>query len=341
MVDIIWLFLLPTTFGFLFDLTTPGPLNGGLTNSHYNALLDIITEERKARKQMGLYISQLEMEVKKLTNITSIIHENYENVRSELRKEQSKSLQLKNCCSYIRNSTFKITDSTHKQNDTNRLAKVLETTQYKVNMLLRNERARQEDFLALYNLTLNNQNTVARMNAEAQFREKELRKYTDEGYHNLSVAFEIVENKIESVVMVIQDKLTRESEQVAVTACAASDSYNNRVIRFPDFKTSYEINNPSALKTLGQFICDKPGLYTIIPSMMSNTPNAEYQIRKNGIALVYIRMVPNYSDSNQLHYTGTGSAVVFLNKADILDIKTVTDTFIHGPYSCLSIIKIH
>lgn len=69
----ICLFLLPTTFGFLFELTTPGPVSGGLTNNNYNALLDIITEERKERKQMEQYIRQLEIEVNKLTNITSKI----------------------------------------------------------------------------------------------------------------------------------------------------------------------------------------------------------------------------------------------------------------------------
>lgn len=53
MVCIIWIFLLPTTFGFLFDLTTHGGVNGQITNSHYNALLDLIIEERKERKKNG------------------------------------------------------------------------------------------------------------------------------------------------------------------------------------------------------------------------------------------------------------------------------------------------
>lgn len=187
MVGVIWIFLLPSTFGFLFGQTTPGSINNGLTNNHYNALLDIITEERKERKQMEQYIRQLEIEVKKLTNITSKIHiiqKNYEHVRSELEKVQSKSTQCRNM--------------TEKQNNTTHLAKVVEITQNQVNMLLGNEAARKEDFLALYNLTLNNQNTLARLNADTLFREKDIRKNTEERYYNLSAAFGIMENKIES-----------------------------------------------------------------------------------------------------------------------------------------------
>ncbi|CAG2222013.1 unnamed protein product [Mytilus edulis] len=136
MVGRIWLFLLPAAFGFLFELNTPGSVNGGLTSNHYNALLDIITEERKERKQMEQYIRQLEMEVKKLTNITSkipIIQKNYEHVRSELEKVQSKPAECRNL--------------TERQTNTTYMAKVVEITQNQVNMLLAHEKARKEDFL--------------------------------------------------------------------------------------------------------------------------------------------------------------------------------------------------
>lgn len=79
--------------------------------TYYNALLDIIIEERKERKQIEQYIGQLEKEVKKLTNISSkipIIQRDYEIMRSELHTVQSKSTQSENCCSYYRNSTSKI-----------------------------------------------------------------------------------------------------------------------------------------------------------------------------------------------------------------------------------------
>lgn len=132
------------------------------------------------------------------------------------------------------------------------------------------------------------------------------------------------------------------SVTVAFTACAdAGDYYNNRVVKFPDFKISYGINNLSAVKSSGQFTCEKPGLYLITASMMSHTPKAEYQIRKNRIALVYVRIAPDYVDGHKKHYTGTGSAVANLNKYDTLDINVVTYSYIHPAYSCLSIIKIH
>ncbi|CAG2223148.1 C1QL [Mytilus edulis] len=365
MVGRIWLFLLPAAFGFLFELNTPGSVNGGLTSNHYNALLDIITEERKERKQMEQYIRQLEME------------KNYEHVRSELEKVQSKPAECRNL--------------TERQTNTTYMAKVVEITQNQVNMLLAHEKARKEDFLALYNLTLNNQNTMtrvntdaqfrekelrinmeeryhnlsaalgimenkiksnltltnqntmARVNTDAQFREKELRKYTDERYHNLSVVFGIMENKIKSDLMFLQDKLTKESEQVAVTACATSGLYNrNSVVRFPNIKTSYGNNSFSTLESNGKFTCSTPGLYFIVASMMTNVPNSEYQIRKNGDSLVYVRIVPNVSnDPRGQYHTGTGSAVVFLDFHDTIDIHTVTGIDIHPGYSCVSLFKIH
>lgn len=130
---------------------------------------------------------------------------------------------------------------------------------------------------------------------------------------------------------------------VAVTACATGDRYNNNsVIRFPNIRASYGINTLSTLQTFGKFTCEKPGLYLTIASIMTHLSDAEYQIRKNGNTLVYVRIVPRFSgDQIQNHHTGTCSAVVFLSLCDTIDIHAVTDIYIHVGYSCLSIFKIH
>lgn len=121
------LFLIPASSGFLFDLITPSFVNGAITKNHFNALLDIITEQRKSQAQMEHYIRQLEMEVEKLVNITSVIptiQENYNKMNSELLQLHTKSKLFEMYCDNCRNSTVGITGSTNKH-----LAKVLEKTQ--------------------------------------------------------------------------------------------------------------------------------------------------------------------------------------------------------------------
>lgn len=55
--------------------------------------------------------------------------------------------------------------------------------------------------------------------------------------------------------------------------------------------------------------------------MMSHTPNSEYQIRKNGIALVYVRIVANFTDGREDHFhSGTGSAVSIMNQKLLIDV---------------------
>ncbi|VDI14293.1 Hypothetical predicted protein [Mytilus galloprovincialis] len=333
-------------------------------------------EQRKSQTQMEQYIRQLEMEVKQLVNITSvipIIQENYNKMNSELLQLNTKSKIFEMYCANCQNSTVQITGSTNRQNETEHLAKVLQKTQSKVDMLISNDKARKQDFLALYNLTLNNQNKLAKFVTESQHREQELLNGTDERIQNLSVVVSVTDNRTNRSLMSMQNQLARQSERiqnlslvvsvtdnrtnkslmsmqnhvarqsekVAVTACA-DGGHVKGVIIFTNTKESYGINNLSPLYYTGRFTCEKPGLYLTVATMMSHTPNSEYQIRKNGIALVYVRIVANFTDSRKDHFhSGTGSAVSIMNQNDTFDIYVVNDTFIHPGYSCVSIIKVH
>lgn len=125
-----------------------------------------------------------------------------------------------------------------------------------------------------------------------------------------------------------------------MTACTDGGHYNNRAVKFPDFKTSHGVVSVGPIQDRGEFTCDKFGLYLIIASITSDSPNAAYQIIKNGNALVDVRIVPDYSSGPLKKYTGTGSAVADLNRHDILEIHVVTNSYIYGKYSWLSIIKI-
>ena len=105
---------------------------------------------------MELYIGQLETEVKKLVNSTSELKTNdkkllSDHVELQLVQEQYENRDKQCVSTVVLNSTC--LDSL--QNGTKHLEMLYQTTQSKVNMLISNQDARKQDFLALYNLTLN------------------------------------------------------------------------------------------------------------------------------------------------------------------------------------------
>lgn len=80
-------------------------------------------------------------------------------------------------------------------------------------MLISNDEARKQVFLALYNLTLDIQNKIDRLVTESQHREQELLNCADERIQNLSDVVGVTDNRTNGSLMSMQNQLAKQNEQ--------------------------------------------------------------------------------------------------------------------------------
>ena len=130
-----------------------------------------------------------------------------------------------------------------------------------------------------------------------------------------------------------------------MTSCSSVGTVQSGdIIRFPDIVTIYGISDNtkhSFIKT-GKFSCEKAGLYLVTVSVMSLSPNACFNIKKDGQLLRSVQVTPHSNWINNYH-TGTGSVVVMLDAGENVYSKAIQATKIHheNGYSCMTITKIN
>ncbi|CAG2245977.1 unnamed protein product [Mytilus edulis] len=297
---------------------------------------------------MELYIGQLETEVKKLVNSTSELKTNYkkllsDHVELQLVQEQYENRDKQCVSTVVLNSTC--LDSL--QNGTKHLEMLYQTTQSKVNMLISNQDAQKQDFLALYNLTLNTKTELSTFKNEISNKLHLTEVVSNKTWTTQNSQIEHLSNKIDAQVQNLRSsfasgqrdlkaQLDKESEAVFVTACVdGNDGLNGGNIKFTKIKTQHGISSYT-LTSQGQFTCQNSGLYLIVASLMSSTQNGEYQIVKDGSPLVHVRIAPSDSD----YHTGTGSALTQLQYGQKVAIHANPGTFVRPGYSCVSIVKL-
>ncbi|CAG2239307.1 unnamed protein product [Mytilus edulis] len=185
--------------GFLIDSSTPNTPNSGLmTDKHYYMLMDMITDESRARRQLQQFVVQLQHELtdskaeisvlkakvatytsesKKLDQLYnqtegirietenlktnfSALHRNYNTLQTE---NQNSRLEIQNLkhLKVVCDCVSNISATTF-QNNTDNLSRSIGIIN-SVNQLISDGNARKEDFLALYNKTLTSDRKVTEL----------------------------------------------------------------------------------------------------------------------------------------------------------------------------------
>ncbi|XP_071148699.1 uncharacterized protein [Mytilus edulis] len=172
-----------------------------------------------------------------------------------------------------------------------------------VTSLLSREQARNQDFLALYNMTKQSQESITSL----------------------------------------QHDVSKHNDKVAYFACRKlrTTFAGGATLIFESTKTSVGIMNSSSIQTTGQFNCTVPGIYHISVALTTYSSEAVFLILKNKNELIK-GWVNEYNTQHTYWQFVTAVALTELNIGDILDVTAHPSTHVvveGSDFSCITIVK--
>ncbi|CAG2233453.1 unnamed protein product [Mytilus edulis] len=179
---------------------------------------------------------------------------------------------------------------------------------------------------------------------------QQVKTYVD----NISQNYSSIINGISSNVANMTQQQDNDREMVGLQACGGFmvkhyivDSYYSEKMKFSKVINSYGFQNTSALQNDGKFICEKPGLYLFIVTLMSKDSNSRFNIVLHDTAgkfhfLAKVQIAPVYKSSStiDMYHSGTGSAVIQLNTNDIMYIEPKDIRHTYTNMNCISVMKL-
>ncbi|VDI22603.1 Hypothetical predicted protein [Mytilus galloprovincialis] len=296
-------------------------------------LLDHKVEENSKKNDtyldyvpMDMYLA-LEQKFNQLQNANSVLTGENNMMKNELRLLQNVSLK----------HDRKIRDLQQLGNikplqEIGTLQNAVQTNTATIQSLSMNERARSQDFLALYNLTTEfkkdviNQLSSIQINHNVTIDEIRSKIDTSEKESNSSIA--LLKKRIE--------------EKVALTSHPTSGGTvkAGNIIKFNDVKFSVGINNLSTYKSSGKFVCESSGLYLMSVSIASyKNGNPQYGIILNGN---FISLTEGGYQSGANWRTATSVVSRYLYVNDTIWVYARTDIYIAASiWSQFTILKIN
>ncbi|XP_063397775.1 uncharacterized protein LOC134682123 [Mytilus trossulus] len=220
-----------------------------------------------------------------------------------------------------------------------------------------NERARSQDFLALYNMTMDSKrvlyNLENRQNTTEADLSNELKKLETKTNTQLliieqsqnSTAADIItrmeakEISDKLTMSMVQKQINNNAERVAISAHPlTSRTITNTIMRFNEVRYSVGITNLAAFKSTGKFVCEHVGLYLISASVMSYTSGARYRINLNGNDISETRVGQH---SSNYDHTGGVTVTRKLNPNDQVWLYAIGSLYLTGGiHSTFTIIKV-
>jgi hypothetical protein len=125
---------------------------------------------------------------------------------------------------------------------------------------------------------------------------------------------------------------------VALTACSdglATVNYGD-VVKFPNIKSNYGLQNMTLFKQTGIFSCEQKGLYMFFSSMMSTSEDGYfkwYLNNSNSLSDVYVGYQTQYQ-------SGSGMVALELAVGDTVSLKSLRSNILVDKFSCYTLIKI-
>jgi hypothetical protein len=125
---------------------------------------------------------------------------------------------------------------------------------------------------------------------------------------------------------------------VALTACSMTATVNKGdVVKFPNVKTNYGVQNLTLFKQTGIFTCEQKGLYMFFSNIVSSSEYAYfswYINNSNYLSTIYT------SNRDQLFYqSDSGMVTVELAVGDTVSFKSLYQSTVENR-SCYTLIKI-
>ncbi|CAG2211179.1 unnamed protein product [Mytilus edulis] len=311
-----------------------------------NELLTKYTNQEQELQTMRVKILENEEKTEKRLNSTDIRFVSQENKTAEHGKEISQLKQLNNIqplqdLSLIKHQLQSVASETHS--------------------LSVNERARSQDFLALYNKTVSIEETINHRMSKYQNttnlkfdqlensqnivfniinkRMKDLKEHSEtvenSTFVNLNKEVQNIQLNLNMSLAQLEQQIHNNSRKVAVTSCVSiQKTYNtHELVKFDDVRTSVGINNVSAFKTSGKFSCEVKGLYQLSVHIASSTPHSTYSIYKNSN-----KLITTYTMSYGYITTSTGVTVVEMNVGDTISVTPDRSMYMYAPHwSCITI----
>ncbi|VDI22108.1 Hypothetical predicted protein [Mytilus galloprovincialis] len=221
------------------------------------------------------------------------------------------------------------------------LKEEVQSIRSQTHLLAFNQQARNQDFLALYNETINNQKNVNHLGQQqADFKNQTLDSFRMILRYYFSFKSD-ANRRIDQNELSIHRtdaRVDKATEKVAMTSCVSADKVLSvgETIKFNDVHTHVEIDNLSSFKTTGKFNCTKDGLYVVSVWLLAQTASYgdHVYIYKNTEILTY-----TFIKNSQYYDTGPATAAVELKMNDKLYVH-FDQGKVDSYGSCMTIIKI-
>ncbi|XP_063448220.1 uncharacterized protein LOC134727764 [Mytilus trossulus] len=217
------------------------------------------------------------------------------------------------------------------------LQQSVQTITAQTNSLSMKERARSQDFLALYNMTTNSLNELE---VRTHSKINQLENITLAQLHDIEKKSEETENLNNLTFSRIQQQINESTEQVAMTAHPTFSGTSSGIMKFDDVSFSIGINNLAAYKNTGKFICERKGLYIISSSIMSHANLGDYYIMLNDNIISETRVGYSSSPPSSMYHTGTIVLALQLHPNDSVWVHNPGYYMNGGLYSTLTIVKV-
>lgn len=244
----------------------------------------------------------------------------------------------------------------------NNLNEKIQKIDSSINSLRSHEQARNQDFLALYNLTIQSESAIDRMSKyqkEMNYTITELRNVSNKDFlslYNLSMQSESATNRkmdqfqtdLQRIDKQMNNKITVLQQdidnKVALTACSNGRKQVGSMIKFTDIRTSIGTTNQiSNFTSTGKFICFVDGLYHISLVLTSMSRNHLFHIYKN-TNIVANGWMDNYYSPSSENYWRSAAAVTatWLHVGDTVKATTAASDDIGASQSaCITIVRIN
>ncbi|CAG2215511.1 COL10A [Mytilus edulis] len=258
-----------------------------------------------------------------------VLQQRFNLQESEITTLRNKSVALEKKVSVIEHLKT-INQSLSLHNVQNEVQELKQTT----SLLTNNQNARNQDFLALYNMTLTSDKNVQEQffqlerhqnltfgNVISQIKNnsKQMDNQLDMLTHNINASLTTAFSNMNMLRSQIGDN-------IALTACTVSTKVINGAVPFPKIYTSVGITNQATFLSTGKFVCDIPGLYYISSYIRTNQNEFVYYLMKNNVPI---------SKSATTYWSGSiGYSTSVITTA--VDIQSNDELYLKSPVPIVS-----
>lgn len=301
-------------------------------------------------------IDNLDQKYQELVLNHTTLQQKFDILQRQYRRQENELVSLRNTTNKHGKQMAEMMKLHTQTINLNTVQQQIKSVSSQTNTLALNQQARNNDFLALYNLTIYARSLILELgsnmsaiinNLESNHNrtsdELDKKITTVEIGQNLTLERKIaeLESRFDRSLKAVQQQAIRvPSKKVAVTACIANGGFvsSGSVLQFSDIRTQFGIRNVYGFRATGKFNCEIGGVYLMSAWILSSINGAEFAIFKNrnNIAQAFIT---NNSDGKSS--TATAVVAVDLRVNDQVWVQAVSRMYAGTSHrSCITVVKL-